>query len=166
MDGDRHDFQLRAYQHHHRMQRLSRGRGEGGEIFRMPWKCEASTIEHGFGDRVGDDGPGDALPRQLNGALDRLFHRRHRGLAGMAGNHLATNPHRQHGEGVAKDGRRFARIVELADRHLEAQRPGARGDNIRIAEQDERRNCLALPCLPGKQRDIGPDPGGIAKGEG
>ncbi len=32
-------------------------------------------------------------------------HRRHSGLVGMAGNHLAPDRNRQHGEGVAKDGR-------------------------------------------------------------
>ena len=95
MDGDRHDLQLGAHQHHHRMQQLGRGRGEGGEIFRMPWKFEAGAIEHGFGDRVGDDGASDALLRQRNGALDRLVHREHSGLAGMAGNHLVPNPHGQ-----------------------------------------------------------------------
>ena len=115
-------------QHHHRMQRLGRGRGESGEIFRMPWKCEAGAIEHGFGDRVGDDGASDALSRQRNGALDRLRAPR----AQRLGRDGRQPPGPQPAPAV-REGRRERRPALRS--HRRAWRPAPRGPAPRRARR-------------------------------
>ena len=92
MDGDRHHFERGARQHHHRMQRPSLRRGEGGEILGMPGKGEARAIKHGLGDGVGDDGARRALPHEAHGALDRLRDRGRGGLVGPSGDDRAARP--------------------------------------------------------------------------
>ena len=161
MDGDRHHFELGAGEQHHRMQLFPVGRGEGGEIFRVSGKGEARAIEHGLGDRIGHDGACRALLHESS--------RRARstvctaGTAAWSGWPATTLPATvigSTGRASAKDARRFALRRQARRSARRAQLPGARGKDISIAEQDERRNCLALSRLPGGSVMSGPIPAG------
>src|SRR5262249_758886 len=57
------------------------------------------------------------------------------------------------------------RVGNGRDRHSQAEAFGPHRDHAPLTGEDERRNILGLAGEPGEQRDVRPNPGGVAEGE-
>ena len=145
VDGDRHHFQRGARQHHHRMRRPSRRRGESGEILGVPGKAKPARIKHGLGDRVGDDG---ATPRRAGRertarSIDCVTARA-AALVRTPGDDGPRAPRPAAPAAPVGRGRGAAPGSEISP--IGTVRPSARARSARtrgVADQDERRNRLA-----------------------
>ena len=131
----------------------------------MPGKGKARAIKHGLGNGVGDHCGRRTLLNEAHGALDRLPDSGRGGRVRAPGNHRACDRNRQHGElfGEALFGR--FRFGDRGNRHPETKSIRALFKHGHVTEQHESRDRLMALRQPGLKRDVGPDPGRIAKGE-
>jgi hypothetical protein len=106
------------------------------------------------------------LLNEAHGVFDRLPDRGRGGRVGAPGNYGACDRNRQHGEffGKALFGR--FRLGDGSDRHPKTERVSALFKHSYVAEQNESRDGLLALRQPGLKRDVGPNPGRLAKGEG
>ena len=75
VDGDRNGLQVRAGEHHHRpRRRAGPRRRQRAQELGVAGMAEAGVVERLLGDRVGDDGAGEAGADIADGARDRLDH--------------------------------------------------------------------------------------------
>src|SRR5262249_33514452 len=128
-------------------------------------KSKAATIEHGLADRIGYDGACLAFLDEAYRVLNRLLDNGSSGLVWAPRDDCV-------GHGDRKNRKLFGeallanhRVGNGRDRHSQAEGFGPHREHARIAEKDERRNRLVLAREPGEQRDVRPNPSGVAEGE-
>ena len=125
MDRHRDGLQLRSGQHHHRQERLTgQARAEIGEKFGMAGKLKTRFIEHGFGDRIGDDGGDCTVHGEPHGGFDGAGDSARIGGIRQAGMDRAGAGHRQNRKRAVEDGASRS-AIGLANRDLVAKRAGA-----------------------------------------
>ena len=162
VDGNGHNGEIFAPQHHHRMGSGCAGPGrEGGQVFRMPRVGEARLVEDVLGDRVGDDGGARTVPgeahRKVYGGDDAR--RPARGGDARLGLDLVT---------CLDDGQRPVEpaggILRRRDLDGDVERePGGKAlhEGAGADEGEGRQGRFPAP-QPGPQRDLGADARGIA----
>ncbi|GJE72515.1 hypothetical protein CHKEEEPN_4072 [Methylorubrum podarium] len=168
VDRHRHDGEGVAPQHHHRQRRLAAfPGGESRQELGMPRMGEADPGQHELGDGVGHDRRGHAGTHQIDGGGDRLDDGPGIGRIRRAGRGGDGRParQRQHRQGA---GKHLDRVVglDLGHRHRQAEPVGGGFQEGGIADELERRHRPLAPQPPRGERDLRPDPGRIAEGEG
>ena len=131
----------------------------------MSREGEACVIEHGFGDGVGHHRSRRALQRKCDGAFYRTGDERGGGAIGPPGHNIAWPVDREHRKRIREAARSLANLGEFGNRYVKPERAGARRKHGGVADQDERRDLLALARGESAKRNIRSDPGGIADGE-
>ena len=162
----RHGAQLRAGQHHHRTWRgAGSGPGEFGQEFGVAGMGEAGGGQRRLLDGIGDDGGGAPSHDVSDGAADRLDHGG--GVAGLAGPRLCGDRRGERGHRQRTRERHDSSSgVGLLDRAIDADgaSPGAQEGGV--GEEIERRQRQLTAPGPRHDRDVGPDTGGLAHGQG
>ena len=160
MDRDRHDRERLGPDHHHRKRRLPPRLRQIPQIFGMPGEREAGLVERRLGDRVGDDRPRLAPAHRGDRAGDRFDRRLRVAGVGPAGLRFDRRLER-HDRQPPLDHAGSQAGLGFNDRRLDSRFLGDGGHMRRGREKVERR--VAQPALaPGEERELGPDPGGLA----
>ncbi len=161
VDGDRHDAQFGAGEHHGDVDPAR----QLGEILGMPRMSEAGVLEGLLLDGIGHH-PGDlAGKRQSGTALDGLQGGRCIGWIRVAGPHGSAQPHRQHGQRRLEDSAGVGRPRDLAHRDIEAELVGEGGQADGVVE-DEEGPRAALAHRPGFEAEFAADTGRLAHRHG
>ena len=167
MDGDRHDAQLRAGQHHRDLDRMVGGaRCELGQELGMAGMREARVLQRLFLDRIGGEARDLAGERQRDGAFDGLDRGRRIGGIGMAGPDRRPQAHRQDRQRRGKDAARLGRMGDLlAGERRRRSRARARQAGRDRRETKNGRACRA-PAKPGLEGQFAADAGRLAHRDG
>ena len=123
------------------------------------------SVERLLADGIGDHRRGVAGTDVADGAGDRLDDRggiRRVGPARLCRDRGLKRHDRQrvveHRDGIAR--------LDRTDRAIEAEQPGAVGDEVRVGEEVEGRNAEPLGVPPYGKGEVGPDTAGFAHRQG
>ncbi|MEO1711605.1 MAG: hypothetical protein AAFR70_15210, partial [Pseudomonadota bacterium] len=78
----------------------------------------------------------------------------------------AGAPTAENGQGIGKGADHFRRMADTSNRDGQTKLSRARRKRLGIANNDERRQGGGRAINPGKERDVGPNAGGITGREG
>src|SRR5262249_14680213 len=126
---------------------------------------KASTIEHGLADRISNDGACLAFLDEAYGVLNRLLDSRRCGLVWAPWDYSVSRGDRKNGKLFGEALLANHRVGNGRDRHSQAEGFGPHREHAWVTEEDERRNRLVLAREPDEQRDVRPNPSGVAEGE-
>ena len=167
MDGNRHDGEALAPQHHDRKRRLgSRLGGERGEELRVAGMLKAGLVEHVFRDRARGHAACPPGAGQSNSRLDRLDDSRRIRLVGMARDRMNGIVELQDREATSESG---DGVLDLLHSNYGCSETAFRSQALEmldVSDDGEGGEPVFFTIMPRPQRDLRPDPGGIAESDG